>query len=403
MATSLHSPPRDTVLAQTDAQTDGDQTVDLMDLLVRFLAEWRTGLLVALLVTAAGIAKTYSLKSQYVAVATILPQGGGASPLGGLAGLFSSRATGDVYYGLLGSRTVANNIIDRLNLMKVFGTPSRETAQRILAGSSFFTPGAGGIIVIGVRNTDAQLATDIANSYTEALGEQEDRMNFAEAARQQRFFETQLNTEREALAQAETALKQEQQTSGIIALDTQTQIGLNTIAATRAQIQGLQVQLATLLQSATDQNPQVQTLRTQIGALQGKEHALEASSGIGGVGAAPAAGRIPQLNLDVAHKERDVRYHDARVASLSNAYEAARLSQQQSSPQYEIVDRAVVPEERSWPPRTMYLALAAGAGILAGLFAILLKLFIDRLRRSPQQVAHLRAIRNNFSLRRRRA
>ena len=395
MATSLHSPPPVT--------SEDDQTVDLMELLVRFLAEWRTGLLVAVLVTAAGIAKTYSLKSQYVAVATILPQGGGASPLGGLAGLFSSRATGDVYYGLLGSRTVANNIIDRLNLMKVFGTRSRETAQRILAGASSFSPGAGGILVIGVRNTDAQLATDIANAYTEALGEQEDRMNYAEAARQQRFFETQLNTEREALAQAETALKQEQQKSGIIALDTQTQIGLSTIAATRSQIQGLQVQLATLLQSETDQNPQVQTLRTQISALQGKEHALEASSGIGGVGAAPAAGRIPQLNLDIAHRERDVRFHDARVSSLSSAYEAARLSQQQSSPQYEVVDRAVVPEERSWPPRGQYLALAVAAGILAGLFAILLKLLIDRLRRSPEQVAHLRAIRHNFSLRRHRA
>ena len=402
MATHLHSPLPGTAQTQTDAGT-GDPTIDLMELLVRFLAEWRTGLVVAVLVAAAGIIKTYTLKAQYVAVATILPQSEGASPLGGLAGLFSSRATGDVYYGLLGSRTVANNIIDHLNLMKVFGTPSRETAQKILAASSSFTPGAGGIIAIAVRNTDAQLATDIANSYTEALGEQEDRMNFAEAARQQRFFETQLSKERDALTVAEAALKQEQQQSGIISLESQTQIGLSTIAATRAQIQELQVQLATLLQSETDQNPQVQTLRTQIAALEGKEHALEASSGVGGVGAAPAAGRIPQLNLDVAHKQREVAYHAAQVTSLSSAYEAARLSQQQSSPQYEVVDRAVVPEERSWPPRPMYLALAVGAGILAGLFAILLRLFIRRLRADPRQVGHLRAIRHNFSLRRPRA
>ena len=391
----LHTPP---------LETTDDQSVDLMELLVRFLAEWRTGLVVALLVAAAGVAKTYTLKSQYVAIATILPQdGAGASPLGGLAGLFSSRATGDVYYGLLGSRTVANNIIDRLNLMKIFGTRSRETAQNILAGASSFTPGAGGMLVISVRNTDAQLATDIANAYTEALGEQEDRMNYAEAARQQRFFETQLSKEREALTNAETALKQEQQQSGIISLDAQTQIGLSTIASTRSQIQSLQVQLATLLQSETDQNPQVQTLRTQIGSLEGKERALEAGSGVGGVGAAPAAGRIPQLNLDVAHKQRDVAYHAAQVSSLSSAYEAARLSQQQSSPQYEVVDRAIVPEERSWPPRPMYLGLAVAAGILAGLFAILVRLFVRRLRSDPRQAQHLRVILHNFSLRRRRA
>lgn len=398
MTTSLHHAPA----ASANAAVPEDQPIDLMELLVRFLAEWRTGVMVAVIVAVLGMAKTFSLKSQYVAVATILPQGG-ASPLQGLAGLFSSHANGDVYFGLLGSRSVANSIIDRLNLMKVFGTSSRETAQRILQGSSGFFPGAGGMIVITVRDTNAQLATDIANAYTEALGEQEDRMNYAEAARQQRFFETQLTQERQALAVAEDALKKEQQSSGVVALDAQTQIGLSTIAATRSQIQGLQVQLATLLESATDQNPQVRTLRTQIAALQGKEHALEASSGIAGVGAAPAAGRLPQLNLDVAHRERDVRYHEARVSSLAGSYEAARLSQQQSSPQYEVVDRAVVPEERSWPPRSMYLALSAGAGILAGLFAILLRLFARRVSADPRQVQHLRTIRHNFSLRRRRA
>ena len=112
--------------------------------------------------------KTFTLKAQYVAVATILPQGG-STPIAGLAGLFSNRASGDVYFGLLGSRSVANTIIDRLNLGKRFGTASRETAQKILQGSSTFTPGAGGIIDITVRNTDAQLATDIANAYTDAL------------------------------------------------------------------------------------------------------------------------------------------------------------------------------------------------------------------------------------------
>lgn len=379
-----------------------DQPIDLMELLVRFLAEWRTGLVIAVIVTVLGVAKTYSLKSQYVAEATILPQGG-SSPLGGLAGLFSSRANGDVYFGLLASRSVANSIIDRLDLLKVFGTQSRETAQRILQASSTFVSGSGGIIIISVRNTDAQLATNIANAYTEALGEQEDRMNYAEAARQQSFFETQLNQERQALADAETSLKKEEQSSGVVSLEAQTQIGLSTIAATRAQIQALQVQLATLLQSATEQNPQVQTLRTQLAALEAKEHGLEASSGVGGAGVAPAAGRLPQLSIEVAHLQRDVRYHEARVSSLASSYEAARLSQQQTNPEYEVVDRAVVPEERSWPPRGMYLALAAGAGILAGLFAILLRLFFRRLRADPRQAQHLRSIRHNFSLRRRRA
>lgn len=379
-----------------------DPSVDLTELLVRFLAEWRTGLVVALVVAALGVAKTYSLKSQYVAAATILPQGG-SSPIAGLAGLFTTRSSGDVYFGLLGSRSVANTIIDRLHLMRTFGTSSRETAQKILQGSSTFSPGAGGIIVITVRNTNAQLATDIANAYTDALGDQEDRMNASEANRQQAFFETQLNRERQALANAEGALKQEQLSSGIIALDTQTQIGLSTIAQTRAQIAQLQLDLSTRLQSETEENPQVKLLRSQIAQLQGKEATLEAASGVAGTGAAPAAGKIPQLNLDYIRKQREVNLHTGLVNSLSSSYEAARLSGAQSSPQYEVVDRAVVPEERSWPPRADYIALSCGAGLVVGIFAILFRLLVRRIVSSPEQVAHLRTIRHNFSLRRRRA
>ncbi len=405
MSTTLNPPPvaqRQNPLQDPGFDPVEDPSVDLTELLVRFLAEWRTGLLVALVVAALGMAKTYSLKAQYVAQATILPQGG-SSAAAGLAGLFSTRQPGDVYFGLLGSRSVANTIIDRLDLLKTFGTGSRETAQNILQASSTFTPAAGGIIVVAVRNTNAQLATDIANAYVDALGEQQDRMNASEAARQQKFFEGQLDRERQALADAEDALKREQQRSGIVALDTQTQIGLGTIAATRSQISGLEVQLSTLLESETEQNPQVKTLRAQIAALEGKERGLEAASGAGGAGAAPAAGRIPELNLEVAHRQREVAYHAGLVSSLASSYEAARLSGAQSSPQYEVVDRAVVPEGRSWPPRTEYLALAAGAGVLFGIFAILLRLLARRIRSNPEQVAHLRTIRQNFRLGRRRA
>lgn len=386
----------------TAAAPQDDPGVDLTELLVRFLAEWRTGVLVAVVVALLGIAKTYSLKAQYVAAASILPQGGSA-PAASLAGLFSTRTSGDVYIGLLGSRSVANTIIDRLDLMKTYGTHSRETAQKMLQASSAFLPGAGGLIVITVRDTNAQVATAIANAYTDALGDQEDRMNSSEAARQQRFFETQLARERQALVEAESALKQEQLSSGIIALDTQTQIGLSTIAQTRAQISQLQLDLSTRLQSETEENPQVKVLRSQIAQLEGKEHTLEATNGVAGAGAAPAAGKIPQLNLDYIRKQRDVSLHTGLVNSLSSSYEAARLNGEQSSPQYEVVDRAVVPEQRSWPPRADYLLLSCGAGIVAGIFAILLHLLARRIGSSPEQVAHLRTIRHNFSLRRRRA
>ncbi len=395
MATHLQNPPP----APVDPALDEDDSIDLMHLLVRLLAEWRTGVLVFALVLLAGALKVFSLKSQFVASASILPQQQ-ATEASGLASLFGAHGTNDVYVALLGSRTVANEVISRLDLQHVLGTPTLESTQKALAAASSFA-NSGTLITISVRQTDADLATRIANAYIDALGSQQDRMNSAEAARQQRFFEAQLEKERRALSAAEDALRNGQQSSGMIAADTQTQIGLSAIAQARSEITGLQVQLAALLERATEQNPQVRTLRSQIAALTAKERSLEAGRGGSGAGAAPSAGRLPQLNLDIQRLQRNVSHHEALYNSLSNSYEAARLSAAESSPQYEVVDRAIVPEERSWPPRALYLALALGAALLAGFFAVLLKLLLGRLRSDARQMEHLRAIRHNFRLRRR--
>ena len=352
-----------------------DESVDLMEVVVRFLAEWRTGLLAMLLVLAVGVMKVYSLKPQYEASATILPQQT-VDASNGLASLLSVRGPSDVYVALLESRTVANEVINRLDLFNVFKTRSRESAQRALAGSSKFVS-TGTLIVITVRNTDAQLATRIANAYIDALGAQQDLMTSADATRQQHFYQTQLDKERQALAVAENDLRQQQETTGVVAMDTQTQLGLTAIAQAQAQVTSLQVQ------------------------LQSQERTLEAGASGSGAGAAPAAGKIPKLNLEYVRKQREVRYHEALFNSLSSHYESARLSGAQTAPQYQVVDRAVLPEERSWPPRRFYLALVLGASVLAGILAIILRLLVRSLRSDPVQAAHLSSIRRNFRVRRR--
>ncbi len=373
-----------------------EESIDLLELAVLFLAEWKTGLLVGVLFFLLGATATYLIKPQYEAYASMLPRQSAAES-NSLAAIFSGKSQGSVYIGLMSSRSVAYDVVARANLMQTHGFPSREAARGFLAESVRFIAGGDSIITIIVRNRDANQAAKIANAYLDALQAQQETMALSQAIGQRHFFEVQLNSEKQALEEAEQALKKQQEISGVVQVEAQTNIGLNAIAGIRAQITALQVQLAALLQSETEQNPQVQTLRSQIGQMQTQERALENGS-TGGVGAAAPAGKMPALNLEYARKLRDVRYHEALFNAFSTQYENARLSEAAGVDAFQVVDRAIPPEVRAYPPRQNYLILSFAFAMVAGFLAITLRLFWRRLQSDPGRRAHLQAIKRNFGL-----
>jgi uncharacterized protein involved in exopolysaccharide biosynthesis len=105
---------------------------------------------------------------------------------------------------------------------------------------------------------------------------------------------------------------------------------------------------------------------------------------------------MPKNDLDFARAQRDVSYHDAIVNALSNQYEVARLSEDVSRPNFQVVDRAVVPENKSWPPRKQLAIASFFVGIIVGFVVIGLKLIYLRLVGNPDNQPGLLAIRRAF-------
>jgi tyrosine-protein kinase Etk/Wzc len=375
-----------------------DQTVDLLELTVTFVSEWRLGLICGLVLFVAGIIVTFMITPLYEAEATILPQQS-RTESNSLTAIFSGKGPGDVFVGLLGSRSVADGVIDRANLLSVYKTSSRERARTKLAGSSKITSGVKDTLIkISVKSVSAQEAARIANAYVDSLQAEQELMALSTSTLHRQFFEKQLEHEKEALAAAELELRKQQETSGVVQVDAQTQLGLSAIANKQAQITTLQVELAALLQGSTEQNPQVKTLRSEIAQLEEQERRLE-SGGANSAGAAPGAGRMPEVNLEYARKSRDVRYHEVLLTSLSSQYQNARLIEAGSEALFQVVDRAVVPERKSWPPRKMFVLVSFAFSMLAGFGAVAIKLFLRRLQQDPHNREHLRAMRRSFGMR----
>lgn len=381
-------------IAAADGE-DADHGIDIFAVVVALLSEWRLGIVACVVVSLVCTGIIYTLKPQFIATAVLLPQEG-RSDSNSLASLFSNRGPGPLYIGLLQSRSVENNVIERGNLLQTFHVSSMETARGILESKSSFAVGADTLVTVSVRDEDAQNAAKIANGFLDALQNLNDTMGYEQSSQTTKFFEQQLEREREDLITAESDLERTQKHTGLVASDAQTQIGLGAIANTRADITTRQVELAALLQSETEQNPHVQTLRSQIEQLQAQERRMEEGSGISPVGAAPPAGQMPQNNLDLARAEREVKYHDALVTSLSNQFETARLNEAFARSAFQVVDRAVIPEHKAWPPRKPYFLASLAFGALMGIFAIVAKLAWLRIAADPEHHSQMAQLRKAF-------
>lgn len=63
---------------------------------------------------------------------------------------------------------------------------------------------------------------------------------------------------------------------------------------------------------------------------------------------------------------RDVKYHEALLEALAKQYEVARIDDAKESQQIQIVDTAVPPEKKSWPPRLLLTLLGTISFTLLG-------------------------------------
>lgn len=277
----------------------------------------------------------------------------------------TTRNMGDQYLGLINSRTVADDVIARQHLADYFHTTRPSRLRDLLNRMVKIDVDKDQFVTVRVRAKEPETALRIANEYPAALYRLNDSITLSEAEHQLRYFEGPLEQEKDQLAQAEEDLKEAQQKTGMVQPETQVRLGVGAIADLKQQVASRQEQLAGLQTGRTNQNPLVVTLRSQIASLNEQIREMEAQNG--GAGTPAATAKLPELTLAVDRKEREVKYHETLFEILSKQYENARVGDAYSPP-VELVDRAVLPDEKSWPPRKLFALVGL---LLGGVIAVL--------------------------------
>jgi uncharacterized protein involved in exopolysaccharide biosynthesis len=308
--------------------------------------------------------------------------------LSGMAGAAGIKNPNDVYIAMLKSRTLQDNMILRFKLKNVYTTKTPETTRKVLAAITKITSGKDGLITVQVDDKNPQRAAMLANGYVEALQQMTQVFAVTEASKRRLFFEKQLLQAKEALSDAEIALKQLQEKTGIIQLDAQAQLIISTAAGLKGQIAMREVELGAMRTFATGNNPDYIRTQQLLAGLRGQLAKVETG--------AVTTSKVPETGLEYIRKVRDLKYAETIYEMLAKQFEMAKIDEAKESSVIQVLDKAVVPEQKSKPKRSTTVLLAAVAtGFLAILWAFITEA-IQNAKKDSESEARLRALRKEL-------
>lgn len=391
--------------APHEEQDDEVSLLDLLIILARskwFIIRITIGLgLTALIIS-------LFLPKRYTALTTVLPpqqssslssalmsQIGNLGSLGALAGSsMGLKNPNDMYVAMFKSRTVEDAMIQRFDLMKEYRQKYMSTARKAFESHATVENGAkDNLIHISVEDKDPKRAAEMANAYVEEYRELSQHLAISEASQRRLFFEQQLEQAKDNLANAEEALKETQQKTGMIQLDSQARALIESAAGLRAQITAKEVQLQGMRTYGTSENADVvqtqqelESLRTQLAKLGG--NADDSSAGL-----IMPRGQVPQAGIEYVRKLRDVKYNETIFEILARQFEMAKLDEAKEGALIQVVDPAIVPDYKSSPKRGLITIAAAVAGLFIGIFVALFREGLGRLRQNPEQRERLDILR----------
>jgi len=378
---------------------------------------WRQKWLVIIITAAAAVLSVlYSLSKPniYTATSTLLPISGSTSALSQYAGLAAmagvslpgaSSADPTVkIQAILNSRELATKVINELDLIpKLIKEPEKlktisplsaalQTFQKNVFSVSVDTKTS--VIKVSAKTKDPELSARIVNTAIDLL--QQDLANRVLTASGKNIvvLEQQAAEQEKKVRELQNKMADYQKKNKLIAPQTQSQQGLDLYRSLIQQKITLEIQISSLENALSADNPKISQARAQLAAIQKQIEDFEKTGG--GVG--PAMTETPKALFEYANMQAQLELATKIYGSLLTSIENLRLQDATEKVFVEVIDPAVPPELKSEPAR----ATMCIVGTLAGGFASLLLAFarqaLQKLIADPEVRAKFAKKRETNSL-----
>ena len=330
------------------------------------------------------------------AIASLAGRSSGASALGGLAGgglaglagdLLGQRTSGDLFIGVLRSRTVVDALAAKFDLRKLYHQRLWEGAARRLMKRTYIAQDRkSGIIAITVSDRSPQRAAEMAQEYVNQLNLVITQLNTSSAHREREFLETRLQQVNTNLETSERNFSDFASKNVAIDIPEEGKAMLEAGATLEGQLIAAQTELQGLRQIYSDDHikvrsmqARVQELQRQIANLGGKP---ENSSDLVSADADPlypTIRKLPVLGVQYADLLRDTKVQEAVFEVLTQEYELAKVAEAKEVPSVKVLDPPNIAERKSFPPRRVITIVGTLLSLAGGLLWIVAREHWDQL------------------------
>ena len=303
-------------------------------------------------------------------MAAVLGKFDGGGGLG--ADLLGLKTSGDLFMGVLKSRTVQDAVITKFDLRKVYGDRRWEDARKDLADrTDMFDDRKNGIISITVTDRSPQRAADISTEYVAQLNSVMTQLNTSSAHRERVFLEDRLAQVQKDLETTEKNFSEFASKNTALDVQSQGKAMIEAAATLEGQLIASETELQGLKQIYSDNNVRVRSMQARVDELRnqqlkltGKEGDADSDVQTRDSSPFPSLRQLPLLGVTYADLSRQMKVQQAVFETLTQQYELAKVQEAKEIPSVKVLDPANIPETKSFPPRARIAVL----GTLCGAF-----------------------------------
>jgi len=398
---------------ETAKPTEKSEEITLFQLLIVLAERKRLIFAVGAIFAVLAVIVSLLLPQYYTATTTILPPQQNSSlgsalasqlgNLGGVAALaggsLGMKSPTDMIVALMKSRTVEDGMVQRFHLMQEYHAKLASDGRKDLERYVKIDGAAkDGMIRVSVEDRDPKRASELANGYVDQFRKLSEHLAITEASQRRLFFEQQLETAKNNLADAEESLKVTEQKTGLIQLDSQARALIESAAQLRAEITAKEVQIRSMETFATSENAQIVQAQQELEGLKAQLAELGGSETVDENLIVPR-GKVTEASIEYVGKLRNVKYYETIFDILARQYEVAKLDEAKQGALIQVVDPAVPPDRRSFPKRGIIVIVSTVLGFMVGIVIALAKAMYENLSRVPKYMTNISQLRKALSLR----
>ena len=281
----------------------------------------------------------------------------------------------DLFTTFIYSRTNLDDMIKKFGLMKAYNVDRIELARKILGKSISVNITEQSAYAITVGAGSPQTAADMCNYLVDKINKAVIDLNVKKSKENNQFLKERYHEIKKNLSDSEDSLKLFQQKSGILEPENQVKASIEEYSSLEAELAKKQIELSVIEKIFGSNSTQAKNSAIGVEEFHKKLNSIKSSKD--GNSLLVSINHLPSEVLKYARLYRDVKINETMLEYIIPLYEQSKFEEVKNIPVLQVIDHAVPPDKKSYPPRTIFTILLTFFVLVFVLIIMTLKQYLD--------------------------